>query len=79
MNAKELRRKKIMDSIGDKEKKLEDMVRLLVECRDALPAITMTVAKLRNLDLTLADRIEECLKPWELSEEEMKDESIDKL
>ena len=46
--------------------KLREMANLLVECRDALPAISMSSAKLRNIDLTLADRIEACLKPWEI-------------
>ena len=49
--------------------KLEDLTKemfyLLIESRDALPAITMVSAKLRGVDLTLADRIEDCLKPFE--------------
>lgn len=51
----------------DKEEKIREMILLLIECRDALPAITMTVARLRGIDLSLADRIESCLKPWETS------------
>jgi hypothetical protein len=46
------------------------MVRLLIECRDTLPAISITSARLHNVDLTLADRIEEVLKPWEIPADE---------
>jgi len=45
--------------------KAKEMIRLLIESRDALPAISMTSAKLHGIDLTLADRIEACLQPWE--------------
>ena len=64
------RQKAIMDSITDKEAKIVEMFRLLLECRDALPAIKMTAAKLRGLDLTLADRIEDCLAPWKVADGE---------
>lgn len=37
---------------------------LLLECRDALPAITKESARMHGIDLTLADRIEALLKPW---------------
>jgi hypothetical protein len=47
------------------EELTKNMFHLLIESRDALPAITMTAAKLRNIDLSLADRIEDCLKPFE--------------
>ena len=53
------------DKITDKDAKLNDMARLLLECRDALPAISLTSAKLHNVSLSLADRIEACLEPWE--------------
>ena len=46
--------------------KCNELARLLIECRDALPAITLTSAKLHNIDLTLATRIEDALKPWEV-------------
>lgn len=45
--------------------KVWEIILLLIEARDALPAITLTAAKLRRIDLTLADRIEKCLEPWE--------------
>ena len=44
--------------------RMERMARLLVECRDALPAISQVSAKLHNVDLTLADRVETVLEPW---------------
>jgi hypothetical protein len=40
------------------------MFLLLIEARDALPAIPLASAKLRGISLTLADRIDMCLKPW---------------
>ena len=46
--------------------KSKEMIALLIECRDALPAITVTTARLHDVDLSLADRIEQCLKPWEV-------------
>lgn len=46
------------------EEKCMEMARLLLECRDALPAISLASAKMHNVDLTLADRIEGCLEPW---------------
>jgi hypothetical protein len=58
--------KPIPESITDKDEKIREMGALLLECRDALPAISLASAKLRNLDLTLADRIEKCLEPWRI-------------
>ena len=60
------RQQAIMDSLN-KEGKIKEMVMLLIECRDALPAITLVSAKLRGVDLSLADRIEDCLRPWEVA------------
>ncbi len=48
--------------------KCSELARLLVECRDALPAISMAAARLHNVDLGLARRIEDALKPWEVKE-----------
>ena len=45
--------------------KCDELAMLLLEARDALPAITLTSAKLRGIDLTLANRIEAALEPWE--------------
>lgn len=61
------------DYVFDKERlkaspdypKFCEIMLLLIEARDALPAITLTAAKLRGIDLTLADRIEKALEPWE--------------
>ena len=50
--------------------KCNELARLLIECRDALPAITMSSAKLHNVSLSLADRIEYALTPWEVNEGE---------
>lgn len=47
--------------------KMREMIGLLIECRDALPAISLASAKLHNVDLSLADKIEKCLKPWEMT------------
>lgn len=52
------------------EKKISEMARLLLECRDALPAISFASAKLRGVDLSLADRIEAALEPWRVEEVE---------
>lgn len=59
------RQKAIMDSLN-KEEKIKEMALLLIECRDALPAITLVNAKLKGVDLSLADRIEDCLRPWQV-------------
>ena len=54
------------DKAKASKKKLEAMATLLVECRDALPAISLVAAKLHGVRLDLADRIETELKPWEV-------------
>ncbi len=41
-----------------------ELGKLLLEARDALPAISLASAKIRNIDLKLADRIEESLEIW---------------
>ena len=46
-----------------REKCLE-LARLLLECRDALPAISQVSARLHNVSLSLADRVESALDPW---------------
>ena len=48
--------------------KCVELARLLIECKDALPAISMASAKLHGIRLDLADRIEAALKPWEITE-----------
>lgn len=44
--------------------KTKQLARLLLEARDALPAISETSAKLHGVSLSLADRIEKALEPW---------------
>lgn len=51
--------------IENPQEKCRELARLLIEARDALPAISMASARLRGIDLTLADRIEAALEPWE--------------
>lgn len=47
-------------------KKCDELARLLVECRDALPAISLASARLHNVSLSLDKRIESALQPWEV-------------
>jgi hypothetical protein len=49
--------------------KCNALAMLLLEARDALPAISMASAKLHHVDLTLAARIENALEPWRITEE----------
>jgi hypothetical protein len=51
-----------------KDTRTWDLVKLLIECRDTLPAISVVTARLRNIDLRLADRIDTALKPWAIRE-----------
>ena len=39
---------------------------LLLECRDAICCITTSQARLNNISLSLADRIETALEPWKV-------------
>jgi len=50
------------------EKIVIEQAKLLLEARDALPAITIERAKLYNVSLSLADRIEAALEPWRVKE-----------
>lgn len=58
------------DRIEDKAQKIEQAFHLLLEARDALPAISMTSARLHGVNLTLADRIENWLAPWRTSDDD---------
>lgn len=51
-------------TIENPQEKCRDLAKLLLEARDALPAITLPAARLHKIDLTLADRIEAALEPW---------------
>lgn len=42
------------------------LARLLVECRDALPAISRASAMLNNIKLDLGDRIDQAIEPWKV-------------
>jgi hypothetical protein len=44
--------------------KCVELARILIEARDALPALNMVQLRLHNIDLTLCDRIDAVLKPW---------------
>lgn len=46
--------------------KCQELFLLLLEARDALPAISLTSARLHGVSLTLADRIETAIEPWAL-------------
>lgn len=46
------------------------LAQLLIEARDALPAISLASAKLHGISLTLAKRIDKALEPWEVKEGE---------
>lgn len=50
--------------------KVKEIIYLLIEARDALPAISLASAKMRGIKLDLADRIEDCLKPWETTDDD---------
>lgn len=51
-------------------KKCVELARLLLEARDALPAITIERMRLHNVSPTLADRIEDALEPWEIKNDQ---------
>lgn len=51
-------------------KKCNELVRLLIECRDALPAINLVSARLHHVDLSLARRIDEALEPWKVASDD---------
>lgn len=51
-----------------KHKKCCELAKLLLEARDALPAISLASAKLHGINLTLADRIEDALEPWRIED-----------
>ena len=53
-----------MVKIDNPDEKCRELAKLLLEARDALPAISMASARLRGIDLSLADRIEAALEPW---------------
>ncbi len=52
-----------VEALKKENKRMKYRLKLLIplfqEARDALPAISLATAKMRNLDLTLADRMDE--------------------
>jgi len=48
-----------------KDPRTWELVRMIIQCRDALPAISMASARLHNVPLDLDKQIERLLKPWE--------------
>ena len=48
--------------------KCNELAKLLLEARDALPAITLTQARIKNISLTLDIRIEAALEPWKVED-----------
>ena len=52
------------DTLEEWKTKCMELAQLLLEARDALPAISTVSARLHNIDLRLADRIEDALAPW---------------
>lgn len=54
------------EELAGKCAKCGNLARLLLECRDALPAISLASAKLHNVSLSLAARIESALEPWRI-------------
>ena len=54
------------ESVTPECEKCNQLARLLIECRDALPAISLASARLHGVKLDLDVRIAEALKPWEV-------------
>lgn len=54
------------ETLEECQEKIKEMFNLLLEARDALPAISLASAKLRGIRLDLADRIEAALEPWRI-------------
>lgn len=52
----------------DAADQMERMARVLIKCRDALPAISTVNAKLYSIPLDLDRQIEACLEPWLLKD-----------
>lgn len=50
-------------TIENPQEKCRELAKLLLEARDALLAISITTARLRGIDLSLANRIESALEP----------------
>ncbi len=58
----------IQGHVGTLLDKCVALAHLLIECRDALPAINAASARLHHVRLDLADRIDSALEPWAMRE-----------
>lgn len=58
------------DRIEDKDEKIREAAKLLLECRDALPAITVVQQKLHKVSEDLDKRIEDWLEPWKTTDDD---------
>lgn len=54
------------ETLEEWREKAKQLLALLLECRDALPAISAASARLHNVSLSLADRIEAAMEPWRI-------------
>ena len=54
------------ETLDEYKAKQKELLTLLVKCRDALPVISLTSARLYRISLTLADRIDKALEPWKI-------------
>lgn len=62
--------KHMADRVADKNEKIKQAANLLIECRDALPAITVVQQRLHNVSHDLDKRIEAWLEPWLITEDQ---------
>jgi hypothetical protein len=58
------------DRVEDKNEKIKQAASLLIECRDALPAITVVQQRLHNVSHNLDKRIEGWLEPWRVADDD---------
>jgi hypothetical protein len=54
----------VVDRAWAKDPRAWALAQLLIECRDALPALTTVQCRLHNISPSLADRIDTALEPW---------------
>lgn len=62
--------KHMADRVDDKNEKIKQAANLLIECRDALPAITVVQQRLHGVSRNLDKRIEDWLEPWRIADED---------
>lgn len=59
-----------LESVTDWKAKACELARLLIVCRDALPAISTASARLHGVPLDLDKQIEAALEPWRIDNED---------